>query len=38
MERLLGDLVQTSQPFLCPHGAPVLITLPLAELDRKFVR
>lgn len=38
MERLLHDLARTSQPFLCPHGSPVLITLPQAELDRKFMR
>jgi len=38
MDRLLSELAQTSQPFSCPHGAPLLITFPQGELDRKFLR
>jgi DNA mismatch repair protein MutL len=38
MDRLLSELAQTSQPFACPHGAPLLITFPQGELDRKFLR
>lgn len=38
MERLLAEFAQTSQPFSCPHGAPLLITFPRGELDRRLLR
>ena len=38
MTRLLADLAQMKNPFTCPHGRPVLLTLSHAEMDRKFHR
>ncbi|MDH7516717.1 MAG: DNA mismatch repair protein MutL, partial [Bacteroidota bacterium] len=38
MQILIDKLFATSNPFVCPHGRPVLIRLPLEELDRRFGR
>lgn len=38
MNILIEQLFLTSEPYFCPHGRPVIITLPLEELDRKFKR
>ncbi len=38
MTRLLSDLAQMKNPFTCPHGRPVLLTLSHSEMDRKFHR
>lgn len=35
---LLEQLFQTNLPFTCPHGRPVIVTLSLSELDRRFGR
>ncbi|MHB1460095.1 MAG: DNA mismatch repair endonuclease MutL [Armatimonadota bacterium] len=38
MERLLSDLAETENPYLCPHGRPVILTMTNQELDQKFKR
>jgi DNA mismatch repair protein MutL len=38
MERLVEDLMNTDNPFVCPHGRPIIISLSNWELDRKFHR
>lgn len=38
MAALLRDLAETDDPFTCFHGRPTLITLPLGQLERWFLR
>jgi DNA mismatch repair protein MutL len=38
MEKLILDLATTENPYLCPHGRPITITLGKDELLRKFKR
>ncbi len=38
MEKLIVDLASTENPYLCPHGRPITITLGRDELFRKFKR
>jgi DNA mismatch repair protein MutL len=38
MEKLLVDLGKTENPYLCPHGRPITIVLPKADLARRFKR
>jgi DNA mismatch repair protein MutL len=38
MRSLLEQLFQTEVPYVCPHGRPVVIKIPLGELDRRFGR
>lgn len=38
MTRLLADLAQMENPFTCPHGRPILLSLSHHEMDRKFHR
>jgi DNA mismatch repair protein MutL len=38
MKVLIEDLMQTTNPFMCPHGRPIIISLSNWELDRKFRR
>ncbi len=38
MERLVQDLLECENPFTCPHGRPIIISLSNWELDRKFRR
>src|SRR5436853_85121 len=38
MAALMRDLAQTEDPFTCFHGRPTLITVPLAQLERWFLR
>ncbi len=38
MERLIVDLATTENPYLCPHGRPITVTLSKDELFRKFKR
>lgn len=38
MEKLLFDLARTENPFLCPHGRPITISLGKSELMRRFKR
>lgn len=38
MEKLIVDLASTENPYLCPHGRPITITLSRDELMKKFYR
>lgn len=38
MQRLVSDLLKCENPFTCPHGRPVIVSLSNWELDRKFRR
>lgn len=38
MEKLIVDLATTENPYLCPHGRPITITLGRDELLKKFYR
>jgi len=38
MEQLIRDLAETENPYLCPHGRPITLTLTLDELMRRFGR
>ncbi|MBL8087795.1 MAG: DNA mismatch repair endonuclease MutL [Chthonomonas sp.] len=38
MEKLIIDLAQTENPYLCPHGRPITIVMGKGELLRKFKR
>ncbi|MDX9758623.1 MAG: DNA mismatch repair endonuclease MutL [Bacteroidota bacterium] len=38
MQTLIDQLFATSNPYVCPHGRPIVIKLQLDELDRRFGR
>jgi DNA mismatch repair protein MutL len=38
MEKLIVDLASTENPYLCPHGRPITVTLFTEDLLRKFKR
>jgi DNA mismatch repair protein MutL len=38
MDKLIQDLAETENPYLCPHGRPITLTLSLDDLLRKFKR
>ncbi|MBS1717657.1 MAG: DNA mismatch repair endonuclease MutL [Armatimonadetes bacterium] len=38
MEKLIIDLASTENPYLCPHGRPITISLTKDDLFRKFKR
>lgn len=38
MAALLRDLAATDDPFTCFHGRPTLVTLPLGQVERWFLR
>jgi len=38
MQNLIDQLFACETPFFCPHGRPVIVTMGLEELDRKFKR
>jgi len=38
MNQLVNDLLECKNPFTCPHGRPVIVSLSNWELDRKFRR
>ncbi|MFA7330771.1 MAG: DNA mismatch repair endonuclease MutL [Candidatus Delongbacteria bacterium] len=38
MRSLLDELFACEQPYTCPHGRPVVVTLGLSELNRRFAR
>jgi len=38
MNLLIDELFATQSPYFCPHGRPVIVTLSLEELDKRFGR
>jgi DNA mismatch repair protein MutL len=38
MRRLLDDFSNSGAPATCPHGRPLALTIPVAELRRRFHR
>lgn len=38
MNQLVDDLLSCKNPFTCPHGRPIIVSLSNWELDRKFRR
>lgn len=38
MSALVDQLFATREPYFCPHGRPVIVTLNLEEIDKKFKR
>jgi DNA mismatch repair protein MutL len=38
MSGLLDQLAETQNPYVCPHGRPIVVTVPFGEIDRKFKR
>ena len=37
-EALLRDLARCRDPFRCPHGRPIVLTLPHEEIERRIGR
>ena len=38
MQSLVDQLFATTTPYFCPHGRPIIVTISLHELDKKFKR
>lgn len=38
MRLLVDQLFATTTPYVCPHGRPVIIKIPLEEFDKRFGR
>lgn len=38
MKSLLEQLADTENPYLCPHGRPIVVTISFKELDKQFKR
>lgn len=38
MKGLLEQLADTENPYMCPHGRPIVVTVPFLEIDRRFKR
>ncbi len=38
MRLLIDQLFATSMPYVCPHGRPIVVKIPLEEFDRRFGR
>jgi DNA mismatch repair protein MutL len=38
MKELLHQLMEAKMPYVCPHGRPIVLRIPVDELDRRFGR
>jgi DNA mismatch repair protein MutL len=38
MKQLTIDLFNCRIPYVCPHGRPIILELPLLDLDKQFGR
>lgn len=38
MRILVDQLFATSMPYVCPHGRPIIVKIPLSEFDKRFGR
>ncbi|GIV10291.1 MAG: DNA mismatch repair protein MutL [Fimbriimonadales bacterium] len=38
MRKLIEDLARTENPYLCPHGRPITLTLSWGDIERRFKR
>ncbi len=38
MHKLVGELLESETPAICPHGDPVIVSMPADEINRKFHR
>ncbi|MFB0517600.1 MAG: DNA mismatch repair protein MutL, partial [Candidatus Neomarinimicrobiota bacterium] len=38
MTTLVDRLFATENPYYCPHGRPIIVHLPIADLDKRFER
>lgn len=38
MQKLIEELARTENPYLCPHGRPITLTLTWEELEKRFKR
>ena len=37
-EALIDELLALENPYNCPHGRPVIVSMTRAEMDKKFKR
>lgn len=37
-EQLIDDLLKLENPWFCPHGRPVIISMTKYEIEKKFKR
>ncbi|WIF94705.1 DNA mismatch repair endonuclease MutL [Caminicella sporogenes] len=38
IDKLIKELQETKNPFTCPHGRPIIISVSKSEIERKFLR